>query len=142
MLLKAAGNIRDCFDRAAEARSKAAASNEPETRDYHLQAELGWLRLADSYMFVEQAERFLADTLARQHRGGPPADTRRMDEDRAWHSVEDAPFDRDIELAVIDYDGAHALVFPCRRVAGGWINAQTKAWLDVQPNRWREWEDD
>ena len=27
-----------------------------------------------------------------------------------------APFDVDIELAVLDREGAHALVFPCRRI--------------------------
>src|SRR5262249_36522194 len=32
-----------------------------------------------------------------------------------WQPVATAPFDRDLELAVIDYDGPHALVFPCRR---------------------------
>ena len=28
-----------------------------------------------------------------------------------WLSIETAPFDRDLELAVIDFDGAHPLVF-------------------------------
>jgi hypothetical protein len=30
-------------------------------------------------------------------------------------------------------------VFPCRRVAGGWIDARTKRWIDVRPTHWREW---
>ncbi len=33
-----------------------------------------------------------------------------------WQPIASAPFDRDIELAVIDYYGVHALAFPCRRI--------------------------
>jgi hypothetical protein len=42
-------------------------------------------------------------------------------------------------LAVIDDDGPHALVFPCRRILNGWMNADTKERLDVRPTHWREW---
>jgi hypothetical protein len=56
-----------------------------------------------------------------------------------WNPIGDAPFDRDLELAVIDYDGTHTLVFPCRRVLGGWINAETKQRIEVRPSHWREW---
>ena len=35
-----------------------------------------------------------------------------------------APFDRPLKLAVID--GAHAPVFPCRRILGGRMNAETR----------------
>jgi hypothetical protein len=58
-----------------------------------------------------------------------------------WESVSSAPFDRDIELAVIDSDGAHALVFPCRRILNGWMKVETKERLDVRPTHWREWQD-
>ncbi len=34
-----------------------------------------------------------------------------------WQPVTSAPFDRDLELAVIDAGGIHALEFPCRRVS-------------------------
>ncbi len=57
-----------------------------------------------------------------------------------WLPIATAPFDRDLELAVIDYDGVHALVFPCRRVLGSWIKSETKERLDVQPTHWREWK--
>jgi hypothetical protein len=57
-----------------------------------------------------------------------------------WKSICSAPFDRDLELAILNYDGAHALVFPCRRILGGWINAQTKERVDVRPSHWREWD--
>lgn len=56
-----------------------------------------------------------------------------------WSPISSAPFARDLELAVIDADGPHALVFPCRRILNGWMNADTKERLDVRPTHWREW---
>jgi hypothetical protein len=56
-----------------------------------------------------------------------------------WQPIASAPFDHDIELAVIDYDGAHALVFPCRRILSGWMNAETKERVEVHPTHWRRW---
>jgi hypothetical protein len=56
-----------------------------------------------------------------------------------WHHIATAPFDCDLELAVIDGDGQHALVFPCRRILGGWMNAETKERLEVHPTHWRRW---
>lgn len=56
-----------------------------------------------------------------------------------WRLVVEAPFEEDIELAVIDGEGVHALVFPCQRLAGGWANALTGEMLDVHPTHWRSW---
>ncbi len=56
-----------------------------------------------------------------------------------WQPINTAPFDRDLELAFLDRDGVHALVFPCRRTLDSWINAETKQRVDVQPTHWREW---
>jgi hypothetical protein len=56
-----------------------------------------------------------------------------------WQPIATAPFDRDLELAVIDYDGLHTLAFPCRRILGSWMNAEIKKRIDVQPTHWREW---
>ncbi len=56
-----------------------------------------------------------------------------------WQPISSAPFDRNLELAVIDYDGGHALVFPCRRILRGWITSETKERINVQPSHWREW---
>jgi hypothetical protein len=56
-----------------------------------------------------------------------------------WQLISSAPFDRDLELAVITGDGLHALVFPCRRVLGGWVKAETRQRIDVRPTHWREW---
>ncbi len=57
-----------------------------------------------------------------------------------WQAINTAPFDRDLELATFDRESVHALVFPCRRVPGGWLNAENKRWVDVQPTHWREWK--
>ena len=56
-----------------------------------------------------------------------------------WEDISGAPFDQDLELAVIDYDGPHALVFPCRRMLGGWTDAETGRQIDVRPTHWRLW---
>jgi len=57
-----------------------------------------------------------------------------------WESISSAPFNCDLELAVIDNDGPHALVFPCRRILGGWMNALTKERIEVHPTHWRQWK--
>jgi hypothetical protein len=49
------------------------------------------------------------------------------------------PFDSDVELAVIDDEGPHALVFPCQYTPLGWISAETKKPIDVRPTHWRKW---
>jgi hypothetical protein len=56
-----------------------------------------------------------------------------------WQPISTAPFDRDVELAVIDKDAPHALVFPCRRIPGGWLNSGSNRWISVNPTHWREW---
>ena len=59
--------------------------------------------------------------------------------DRVWNDISSAPFDGDLELAVIDGDGPHALVFPCRRILRGWIDAETLKRVEVHPTHWRAW---
>ena len=65
------------------------------------------------------------------------SDTRLISSD--WQPISSAPFKRDLELAVINYDGVRALVFPCRRILGGWMKSETKARINVQPTHWRDW---
>jgi hypothetical protein len=55
-----------------------------------------------------------------------------------WKLILSAPFDLDLELAVIN-GGVHPLVFPCRRAVGGWIDADSYQQIDVHPTHWREW---
>jgi hypothetical protein len=60
--------------------------------------------------------------------------------DVRWQSImEAAPFNIDLELAVRDREGMHALVFPCRRILGGWANATTHKRIDLRPTHWRQW---
>lgn len=59
---------------------------------------------------------------------------------KMWNPISSAPAGTDLELAVIDNDGAHALVFPCQRISGGWVNAVSKERLDVRPTHWRAWQ--
>jgi hypothetical protein len=56
-----------------------------------------------------------------------------------WRPIATAPFDRDLALSVIEASEVHALVFPCRRAATGWINASTKSSVVVDPTHWRPW---
>ena len=62
-------------------------------------------------------------------------------EEGMWEQVSSAPFDQDLELAVCDRDGAHALVFPCRRSLSGWIRSATRERVEVSPTHWRAWGD-
>ena len=57
-----------------------------------------------------------------------------------WNPILTAPFDLELELAVLDEEGEHALVFPCRKGAEGWKNALTGERIDVHPTHWREWQ--
>ncbi len=59
---------------------------------------------------------------------------------KMWRDISTAPFDRDLELAVLDGEGSHALVFPCRRTVGGWMKTGTRERIDVHPTHWREWQ--
>jgi DNA-binding NarL/FixJ family response regulator len=65
--------------------------------------------------------------------------------EKAWRPTDwrpvciHAPFDCDLELAVIDDEGVHALVFPCRRILDHWINAETQKPIDLRPTHWRDW---
>lgn len=45
-----------------------------------------------------------------------------------WQPIKTAPFDRELELAVIDAEGTHALVFPSRRILGGILLISNAAW--------------
>ena len=61
------------------------------------------------------------------------------DHERMWKPILSAPFGRDLQLAVFDEDGEHALVFPCIKEREGWKNAATGARVDIRPTHWRDW---
>lgn len=56
-----------------------------------------------------------------------------------WNPISSVPLDRDLEVAVINQDGTHRLVFPCRRARDVWINSATGARVDIRPTHWRDW---
>jgi len=56
-----------------------------------------------------------------------------------WQNISTAPFNSDLQLAVIDKDGTHALVFPCRHGLDGWVASNTKQRIYVHPTHWRDW---
>ena len=70
----------------------------------------------------------------------PFVDRQPMEAAMDWQPIEAAPFNRDLELAVIDTDGPQALIFPCRRVVSGWLKSETKDRVDVHPTHWRDWK--
>lgn len=61
--------------------------------------------------------------------------------EESWHPIATAPFDYDLELAVVESNDAHGLVFRCRRAGDGWINAATGQRIDVSPTHWRKWQE-
>jgi hypothetical protein len=56
-----------------------------------------------------------------------------------WQPIATAPLDRDLQLSVIERGEVHALAFPCRRTANGWMDAATRKPVSVDPTHWREW---
>ena len=58
----------------------------------------------------------------------------------AWMKIETAPFDRDLELAVIEANGdTYAVIFPCRRTLRGWTKSETGRPVELHPTHWRNW---
>ncbi len=124
MLQQTGGTIGDCLARAAAARHQAEQTTDPARKADLLAQERRWNQLADSHRFAESLGRFLHGDL-------PTAD--------GWQPAASAPFGQQLELAVIDGQSIHALVFPCCRAADGWIEARTGRRIDVVPTHWREW---
>jgi hypothetical protein len=56
-----------------------------------------------------------------------------------WLPISLAPQDRDLEVCVIDRDGVHALVFPCRRAGPDWIKATSRTLVEIHPSHYRAW---
>jgi hypothetical protein len=55
-----------------------------------------------------------------------------------WRSIVTAPDGRNIEVAVIDRAGTHALATPCCQRDAVWISAETGHILTIHPTHWRE----
>jgi hypothetical protein len=61
------------------------------------------------------------------------------DDELIWQETPTAPFNRDLELAVIEGDHVYTVVFPCRRTVSGWIRATSMERIAVNPTHWRPW---
>jgi hypothetical protein len=130
MLQKMSEQITYCYHRASECRSKAVdAITEATSQEFH-ELERRWLMLARSYELSERITDFTCERLRRNKIAASLL---------GWRAISTAPFDRDLELAVLDTEGPHALVFPCRRILHGWIKVETRRIIDVRPTHWREW---
>jgi hypothetical protein len=57
-----------------------------------------------------------------------------------WKDIVSLPSGWDLEVAVIDKAGVHAIAFPCRYRDGVWINANTRKAIEISPTHWREWK--
>ena len=55
--------------------------------------------------------------------------------------ISKAPFDRDLELAIIDATGGACGCFSLWAVGGG-IRAETKERIEIRPTHWRPWATD
>jgi hypothetical protein len=61
------------------------------------------------------------------------------DDGQVWERIATAPYDRDLEVAVIDGDRVHPLVFACRRMPNGWVKVSTLERVVISPTHWRIW---
>jgi len=62
-----------------------------------------------------------------------------MDEQPLWEGIATAPYECDLELAVIEGDRVHPLIFACRRTASGWVKTANRQRVLVNPTHWRLW---
>ena len=63
-----------------------------------------------------------------------------MDDEPVWETILTAPYDRDLEVVVIEGDHVHPLVFACRRATNGWLKVATSERVAVNPTHWRLWQ--
>lgn len=127
MLKSLSNDIKYCYGRAMESALRALETADPALKAHHEAMEKDWLRLADNYEFSQQLGRQLLDRESKFTSRGN------------WQPVASAPFDRHIEIAVINSAIPHTLAFPCRRILRGWLNAETGEKLEVHPTHWRDW---
>ena len=68
MLEQFSDQIRMCYERAAEAKERADAINDPALKAEFLNSEKRWLTLARSYGFTESLEDFTAANSERRRK--------------------------------------------------------------------------
>ena len=58
-----------------------------------------------------------------------------------WHPISTAPYNRNLELQIVEATRMIALPFPCRHTNGGdWINVDLGTRIQIQPVSWRVWQ--
>jgi hypothetical protein len=62
-----------------------------------------------------------------------------MNDAPVWERISTAPYDRDLELSVVEEGRVHPLVFACRRTPSGWVRATTLERVIISPTHWRLW---
>jgi hypothetical protein len=62
-----------------------------------------------------------------------------MDDEPVWEEISTAPFNRNLELAVIEEGRVYPLVFACRRAPGGWVKVSSVERVAISPTHWRLW---
>jgi hypothetical protein len=61
---------------------------------------------------------------------------------RKWLPISIAPSDSDLEVAVINKQGVHSLVFPVCKNGTEWVDAATQERVEIQPTHWRRWAEE
>jgi len=56
----------------------------------------------------------------------------------AWQTIVTAPFDRDIEVAVLNERGYEVFALFVRRTQAGWLANRIDDFLAIAPTHWRE----
>jgi PAS domain S-box-containing protein len=72
MLEQFSNQVRECYDRAAEARAKADATDDPTLKAELLNAERRWLGLACGFGFTESFEDFTTGNSEKRHKVDEP----------------------------------------------------------------------
>jgi hypothetical protein len=75
----------------------------------------------------------------RQRRSATPTDVFSPRAMSVWIPVEAAPFNRALEICVVEGQGVQAFSFRCQRVENGWKSLDTDELLDLFPTHWRDW---
>jgi hypothetical protein len=65
-----------------------------------------------------------------------------LDGARDWHSISTAPFNRDLEVCVIEHDRNRVVPYPCRQTRNGWINGDLDVRAKIEPTKWRSWPEE
>lgn len=120
-------DIKDCYDRASEWRRRAAMTSDPRLKADLEALEEGWFLLAESHALSQRFKQYQLEQDTKTAKRGE------------WQPVACAPFDRNLELSVVNGPTQDAVAFPCCRILGGWVDAASRERVEVYPTHWREW---